>query len=49
IIGIVTFFMSFFGMKAGEKLYDLLEDKVEYAGGIILILIGISTLLEHLN
>ncbi|MFO7730957.1 MAG: manganese efflux pump MntP family protein [Spirochaetia bacterium] len=49
IIGSITFFMSFLGMKAGEKLYELLEDKVEYAGGLILIVIGITTLLEHLN
>jgi putative Mn2+ efflux pump MntP len=41
--------MSFLGMKAGEKLYDPLEDKVEYAGGIILIIIGVTTLLEHLS
>ena len=48
IIGVITFIMSSFGMKAGEKLYQLLEDKVEYAGGIILIAIGVKILLEHL-
>ncbi len=49
VIGIVTFFMSSFGMKAGEKLYLLLEDKVEYVGGAILIAIGIKTLLDHIS
>ncbi len=48
VIGIITFLMSTIGMKAGEKLYVLLEDKVEYTGGIILILIGIKTLIEHI-
>lgn len=49
VIGLITFLMSAIGMKAGEKLYDLLEDKVEYAGGIILISIGVKTLVEHLT
>lgn len=49
VIGLVTFFMSSIGMKTGEKLYVLLEDKVEYAGGFILIVLGIKILLEHLT
>ncbi len=49
VIGIITFVMSSFGLKAGSTLYDILEDKVEYAGGIILILIGVKILIEHLS
>lgn len=49
VIGIITFIMSTVGLKAGSKLYVLLEDKVEYAGGIILILIGVKILIEHLS
>lgn len=49
VIGIITFVMSTIGLKAGSRLYVILEDKVEYAGGIILILIGIKILIEHLS
>lgn len=48
VIGIVAFIFSFFGMYAGRKFGDLLGNKAEILGGIILILIGIKTLLEHL-
>lgn len=47
IIGIVTFMMSSFGIifgcKAGQK-YNL---QINLAGGVILILIGCSILLQH--
>jgi len=49
VIGIITFIMSVLGMKTGSRLYVLLEDKVEYAGGIILIVLGIKILAEHLG
>jgi putative Mn2+ efflux pump MntP len=49
VIGIVTFLLSALGVKAGGKLYHLLEAKAEYAGGIILIAIGIEILYTHLS
>jgi len=49
VIGVVTFVMSTIGLKAGESLYTLLEDKVEYAGGLILIIIGLKILMENLH
>ncbi len=49
VIGSITFLMSALGMKAGERLYVLLEDKVEYAGGLILIALGFKILLEHIR
>jgi putative Mn2+ efflux pump MntP len=49
VIGVITFGMSFAGMKAGGKLYTILEDKVEYIGGTILIIIGVHTLWEHMH
>ncbi|MDY7027894.1 MAG: manganese efflux pump [Spirochaetota bacterium] len=49
VIGIITFVMSTIGLKAGSRLYVILEDKVEYAGEIILILIGVKILIEHLS
>jgi len=48
IICIITFILSTIGILAGEKLYMLLEDKVEYAGGLILIAIGVKILIDHM-
>lgn len=48
IIGIVAFVFSFGGMYAGRKFGDLLGNKAEILGGVILILIGAKTLIEHL-
>lgn len=48
VIGIVAFLFSFFGMYAGRKFGDILGNKAEIIGGIILILIGTKTLLEHI-
>jgi putative Mn2+ efflux pump MntP len=48
IIGIVTFLLSFVGISFGSKLGHLFENKVEVAGGIVLIIIGIKILAEHL-
>jgi putative Mn2+ efflux pump MntP len=46
-IGLITFALSAVGVKAGSKLYVLLEDKVEIVGGVILIAIGINILVKH--
>ncbi len=47
IIGAAALVMSFAGVAAGKKAKTLLKDKAEFAGGIILILIGIKILLEN--
>lgn len=49
IIGIITFVLSIFGVKLGNKFGDKFQNKAELFGGIILILIGLKILLEHLE
>jgi putative Mn2+ efflux pump MntP len=48
IIGTVTFAVCLAGVYAGKKIGHLAEGKLECAGGLVLILIGIKILLEHL-
>lgn len=48
IIGIVAFLFSFAGIYIGSKSGDILGEKAEILGGVMLILIGIKTLIEHL-
>ena len=48
IIGIVCFLISFAGVILGERLEDILGNKMEIIGGLILILIGINILAGHL-
>lgn len=48
IIGIVTFLLSFSGVFIGNRFGHFLESKIEVAGGLILILIGLKILVEHL-
>jgi len=48
MIGTVTFILSFLGASFGSKLGRFFENKIEIAGGLILIGIGIKTLVEHL-
>ena len=48
VIGSITFLLSFFGFVAGSKFGRLLGKKVEIAGGIVLISIGIKILVDHL-
>lgn len=49
LIGIITFIISVVGVKIGNVFGDKYEKKAEFAGGIILILLGTKILLEHLN
>lgn len=49
IIGIITFAISVIGVKIGNIFGNKYEKKAEFAGGIILILMGIKILLEHLG
>jgi len=48
VIGITTFLLSLLGFIAGSKFGRLLGKKVEIAGGIVLIGIGIKILADHL-
>jgi len=49
IIGIITFILSIIGVFIGNKFGTRFKTKAGYAGGIILILIGVKILLEHLG
>ena len=49
IIGIITFIISIFGVKIGNRFGNKSQNKAELAGGIILVLLGIKILLEHLG
>lgn len=49
IVGIITFSLSLIGVKIGNRFGDKFKNKAEIAGGIILIIIGLKTLLEHLK
>lgn len=48
VIGMTAFIFSFSGTFIGKRFGDCLGSKAETIGGIILILIGIKTLIEHL-
>lgn len=49
IIGVVTFILSVIGVKIGSIFGIKFKSKAEFAGGIILILLGIKILLEGLG
>ena len=48
IIGVVTMLICIIGHLFGKKVALILKDKATIAGGVILILIGIKTVIEHL-
>lgn len=48
-IGIVTFVLSAIGVKIGNVFGTKYKSKAEFAGGAILILMGIKILFEHLG
>ncbi len=48
-IGVVTFSISFAGVKLGSVFGSRFKSKAEITGGAILILMGIKILLEHLG
>lgn len=48
-IGVVTFLLSGLGVKLGSVFGARYKSKAEFAGGVILILLGIKILLEHLG
>ena len=47
-IGIITFAMSAIGIKIGNIFGDKYKSKAEFAGGVILILLGIKILVDAL-
>ena len=49
LIGVITFVLSMIGVGIGNKFGCKYEKKAEFAGGLILILLGIKILLEHLG
>jgi Predicted membrane protein len=49
LIGVTTFALSFLGVRLGSSVGGKYQKRAELAGGIVLILIGTKTLLEHLG
>jgi len=49
IIGVITFALSFIGVYVGGSLGHFFERKIEIAGGVVLIGIGVKILVEHLR
>jgi putative Mn2+ efflux pump MntP len=48
VIGIVTGLVSWLGLRLGNKLGEKFGKRMEIAGGIVLILLGVRILLAHL-
>ena len=49
MIGVVTFVLSLAGVFIGHRFGSKYEKKAEFAGGVILVLIGLKLLLEGLG
>lgn len=47
IIGVTTFILSCVGVKVGNIFGTKYKSKAEFAGGLILILLGVKILLQH--
>ena len=48
VIGATTFIISFVGVLIGNIVGKKLGNKANMLGGIVLILIGVKTLIQHL-
>ncbi|MBE5972204.1 MAG: manganese efflux pump [Lachnoclostridium sp.] len=48
-IGVITFTLSSIGVKVGNVFGSKYKSKAEFAGGVILVLMGTKILLEHLG
>ena len=48
IIGVTTFILSMVGLRIGNIFGCRFKSKAEFAGGVVLIIIGIKILAEHL-
>ncbi len=49
LIGATTFILSFIGVRVGNVFGSKYKARAEFAGGLILILMGIKILLDHLG
>lgn len=49
IIGIVAAAMTLLGLRLGERLSAAFGKKMEFAGGLILVCIGLKILFDHLS
>ncbi|MBQ1343023.1 MAG: manganese efflux pump [Firmicutes bacterium] len=49
LIGVVTLIISMIGVKLGNLFGARFRGKAEFAGGLILILLGVKILLQHLG
>lgn len=49
VIGLVTFMVSLLGFRIGVRMGHFFENRIEIAGGIILIMIGVRILVEHMT
>lgn len=47
VIGVITFILSYSGVKFGCKLRSNFDKYAEIAGGVILIILGSKILIEH--
>lgn len=48
-VGMIALILSMIGVKFGGLFGSRFESKAEFAGGLVLILIGVKILLEHLE
>ncbi len=48
-IGAITFTLSAIGVKIGNIYGSKYKSKAEFAGGLILVILGLKILLEHMN
>ena len=49
LIGVTTFVLSAVGVKVGNVFGSRFEKRAQFAGGVILILLGLKILLEHMG
>ena len=47
IIGVLTFFIAGAGVFVGNIFGSKFKSKAEFAGGLILVILGVKILLEH--
>ena len=48
VIGTVTFILSYVGTIVGKRVGHFFESKIEAAGGLVLIGLGVKILLQHI-
>ena len=48
LIGLMTFILSFFGVLLSHKLGQIMKKKVQFVGGVLLMIIGITVFWNYL-